>query len=474
MFAQFTRFPARAEQLEQLRTALADPRSGPVTVTGAPGAGRTSLLERLPEAVASGTDVVVPVQAAGSPEDLDRALTPDSPGRRILVLDDAHLAAHSVVRRLRREHRRSGAAVVVSRPDNVPEGALDCLRYEPRARRIHLPPLTAGELAAALVDTEGRPAPLALSAGIHATTGGNARLLAELLQSGALAFAAADAHVSGPPPAGAVPGGALSDAVRLGLAGALNCAWQELAFDQVDVLSSLTLALEPTTSAAAIRAFLMLLRGQPREGLALLDALERRVPGRGAGHEAGDEGSGGVVLVRAMLTGLGLGDMPAAAAFLRRQSASAGTPDLAARLLAQRAWLLAVAGASVDARQALREIPSCSDARAAVFAQAAEAALALGDSRPAAAIPPLRRALIGAQQFRQHLPWLPSLLTAYLIDASLLAGRLNEATSLAAGFHAAALGSGWDIAVHLSALIADPLRTRAARAQETLAAAGRA
>jgi hypothetical protein len=452
-------FVGRTAQIEQITAALelADP--GPIIITGEPGVGRSSLLRRVPDLAVRPRDEVIMVDPGSDPAAL-AAVTSGSFGARprrrpVLVLDDAHLADHALVRMLRDAHRQLGAVVVVGRPDGAPEGALDCLRYEPGARFIALHPLAAEEVGAVLSAQVGGRVHGSTVAALHAATGGNPALLADLARSGGLAECMVEQAGQWRWRLTAVPGpsGALSERGTRTLIGALDRAWQALAFDQAEVLSALALSLGPTEQAAAVRAFLLLVRGRAREGLEFLDSLTLPIALAQGTRVPHDEAPPAhrLTLLRALLIGLGLGQVSAAEALLRRESAA--DPRHAPRLLAHRAWLLAVTGRFAEAAAASAELSAVGDAEATLFLRAAAATVALGGNRPAQAVSHLRRALIGAQRLRALHPWLPAFLTACLIDAALLAGRITEATALAADFHAAASGSGWDVAVALSTLI---------------------
>ena len=103
----------------------------------------------------------------------------------------------------------------------------------------------------------------------------------------------------------------------------------------MDLLSGLALQVDPTPAAAAVRAFLFLLRGEAAQGVALLDAVGgAALPGEAATPHW-------VVLVRAMLVGLGLRDAEAGARLLEQTAAT--RPEAAARFLAERAVHPAVA-----------------------------------------------------------------------------------------------------------------------------------
>ncbi|MEV4050285.1 ATP-binding protein [Amycolatopsis sp. NPDC049688] len=164
------------------------------------------------------------------------------------------------------------------------------------------------------------------------------------------------------------------------------------------------------------------------------------------------------LLLRAMCLAFGRQELGEADALLA--AAAAASPHRE-RLHAYRCWLLAVAGRSSEAADVLAGLTHHRDRHAALFAHAAEAIGHLDLGRGAAAIPPLRRALVLAEADRAVLPWMAPYLRAYLIDALLLAGRITEATSLAGEFHAAAPDCGWKVAVAMAAL------TTAARSAAT-------
>jgi hypothetical protein len=479
-------FVGRAEQLERIARVLDQARPGLVVVTGEPGSGRSALLRRVPGLAVAGRDEPIVLDREHGPDVLAAALralpAADGGPRPLLVLDDAHLAGHALIRAMRDAHRYLGAGLVVSYADGAPEGALSALRYEPGAEFVALPPLTPHDVAALLgAQRDGAIHPAAAAA-VHAAAEGSPELLADLLRDGALIGAmtprdglwrlnrSAD-----------LAGHRLTARGTRTLTGALDRAWQTLDFDRSEELSALALSLGSLggRQAVAVHAFVLLMRGRAAEGLAFLDGATDRGP-----KPDGGDADRRLSLVRALLLGLGLGRVEEAAGALLRESegdgdggigsgtgtgigmGSRGDTRYVGRLLAYRAWLLAVAGQAHEAQAALHGLPhgTEADAEAAVFARAAAAAVSLGRNEPMRAVPQLRRALISAQQMHTHHPWLSALLMAYLIDASLLAGRITEATELAADFHAAAQGSGWDAAVALSALIASIAPQRAAGA----------
>ena len=81
------------------------------------------------------------------------------------------------------------------------------------------------------------------------------------------------------------------------------------------------------------------------------------------------------------------------------------------------------------------------------------AVVELARNSPATAVPHLRRALIAAQSRRDDVPWMVPYLTANLIEALLLAGRLTEATAIASGFHGGKRDNGWNVVATLPEFI---------------------
>jgi hypothetical protein len=123
------------------------------------------------------------------------------------------------------------------------------------------------------------------------------------------------------------------------------------------------------------------------------------------------------------------------------------------RLLACRAWLLAVTGSTAQAEMALEAVDPGQDREANVFCRAANGAVLLAGGQAHEAVSYLRRALAAAEGLRAEMPWFPPYLTACLIDALLLAGRISEATAEAAEFHASQRGCGWNVAVAFDSLL---------------------
>jgi hypothetical protein len=362
------------------------------------------------------------------------------------VLDDAHLAGHAVVQLLRDLHRQAGAVLLMSRPTGTTgprPDPLDCLLYEAGVRFLPVPPLDAEQTHAILDSAVGGPVHPATAAALHAATGGNPGLLRDLVIGGELA--ASMVHHGGTWQLPADPGRRLelTEAGRQRVLGALHQAWRAMSFDRLGELCQLALGVGATEQTAPILAFALLLRGQATEGLRLLDALDL--------SPADEAGSASLVLTRAALLAFGAGRIDAAADLLAE--AAGWHARTGPRLLAVRAWVLATTGRTGQAAVALRDIGPTGDPAAEVFTRAAVAGIELAADRPKVAVSHLRRAIIGAEALRTELPWLPPYLTGVLIDALLLAGRINEATAAAADFHAAHEGCGWDVTVSLSALV---------------------
>lgn len=443
--------------------ALTQDRSGPVVLVGEAGIGRTTLLRYVRTLIDPGRYAVLALDTdrpgplglvgAGEPpapadttalvEHGVTALVRRAGSRRpVVLLDDAHRADYPTMLALRELHRRHGAVLLLTQPAEPDPGArpdmVDCLRYEPGFRTVRIPPLTAEEVGAMLL-AAGEPAGAARSGALHAATGGNPTLLAELR---ALA-AAADRGPDGSwPPAD--PAARTRDP-RLGrrLIAAVEDAWCELRLDRIAVLCPLAAAAGDALRVAPVWAGVLLLRGRGEEGLRFLDSLglppaeERRHPR--------------LTLVRALLLAIGTGRVDEAGALLADERWEA-TPE-GRRLAAARAWLLATAGELDGAGAALRSIEPAGDRETALFLAAADAAVALATDRPTQAVSHLRRAIVGVDRLRSELPWLGPHLTAGLIDALMLCGREVEATAVALDFHAARPDSGWGVSVSLSVLL---------------------
>ncbi|GAB7044724.1 MULTISPECIES: hypothetical protein [Catenuloplanes] len=469
-------FTGRAAQLAEIEEVLRRPRPEPVIVTGRPGIGRSALLREVawlaaprlgevlvvdpdarrsdPDARRSGPDARRSGPAGrGGPRVVTtaaeiRAAARSTP-RPIFIVDDAHEAPHPMLLELRDAHRRTGAALVISRPDTVSSRApdpVDCLLYEPGLRIVPLPPLTCADVGEIVRDRLGAPAPDGTVAALHAAADGVPGLLRDLIAGPAFARGALIADGRwwlGADPADPLP---LPARAREHLLTALRTAWRTLDLQRLPDLALLALRAGARAEAAPMWALVCLLRGQSERGLRLLDELRGEV-GDGPGADRID-------VARALLTAIGTGRVHEAGDLLR--AAARARPAVAPRMHA----LAALLGTVLNAPHDEPATGTAYDPQAEVFARSAAAVAHLGGARPRQAIPHLRRAIIGAEALRDELPWLLPYLTGALIDALLLAGRLSEATEKAAEFHAERQGSGWDVAVSLSALISQAMAVR--------------
>lgn len=451
-------FVGRTELLESAAAALAEPGFGPIVITGRRGMGRSAVLREILRQANPGRDQIVRMLPAGNgpgatirrflsavhgpgtppPRDLATALTRElgrrAAGRRVIVaVDDAHLADHASMVALRALARRRRAVLVVTRVAPPVGGAPDpteCLRYEQGLRALWLPELDSDEIGQILADITGaRPHP-ATKWALRAATGGSPRLLRDLVSGRLLDGVAVHDGVwrLGEPPDG---GPFLSPANPGRIVEAVARTWQELALDRVEELCRLAQWCGLGDRVARIRAVLLLLRGRPADAMRVLDTAP-----------ADPE----LALVRALVLALGHGRPVAAAELLL--AAAHEHPGLWHRALTCRAWLLAITGRPV-------ELPSRvdrTDREAAVYQQAALATVALRSGQAADAVCHLRRAIATAERHRAELPWMTPFLTGCLIDALLLAGRINEATETASEFHAGKPGCGWDVAVAIATL----------------------
>lgn len=470
-------FVGRTEQLDRIRAVFTESRPGPVLLFGARGMGRSRLLsEALATAPLSRNDAVLRLGPAGpAPFAALRRLLPagfiftSSPehdvngvadelagrlgGRRpVIAFDDAHRTDQHTMRVVRRLRHTHGALVLVTAAGTgaLPNGLdpLDFLRYEPGARALRLPPLSVDEMTMILTETLGGPVRAATAAALHAATGGNPGLLHDIVVRDRLAdamvprdglYQLADAL----PPAGTAP---LELATRGGatqltdqLTSAVGTVWRELALDRTDELCRLAAWRGLGGQVAPIWAMALLLRGQVATSRQVLDSY------------AGADDSLRIVTTRAIVVGLGQHQVADADALLldaARRDARHREP-----LLAYRAWLLALTGSAVPNPRTPSEASQAGTGRAAgdreavLFRHATQAVAALTAGRAGEAVSHLRRALAIADGLRAELPWLPPYLTACLIDALLLAGRISEATAEAAEFHAGQRGCGWNVAV---------------------------
>lgn len=457
-------FIGRAEQIADIRAAIASSCGGPLVLTGAPRIGRTSVLRaalahiderhtsivhlgpmggRTPFAALAN---VLPADLGARPgvEDITRALIAGARGRRLVVVaDDAHLADQASMLVVRELHRRAGALLLISQPQG---GAgtgrpdpLDCLRHEPGLRMLHLPPLRVDEVGAIAEGLLGGPVRPATVAALHAATEGNPGLLHDLLLDGGLAELLE--RTDGGWQLRRVPAGLTAEPgadTLTRLREAARAAWRDLELDRADELCRLASWSGLGAEVAPMWAGVLLLTGRPEDGLDVLDAFPAD-PRR-------------TVLVRALLLALGHGRVDEALAVLT-EAARAGATGSGC-LLAKRAWLLAITGRTAAAEEALAGAEPRADREAYVYTLAARATLAMAAAEPNAAVAHLRRALLGAKAWQHELPWLAPYLTANLIDALLLSGRITEATTAAADFHAGQHGCGWRIAVRMADLTA--------------------
>jgi len=455
-------FVGRTEQLDRIRTMLTEPRPGPVMLVGPPGVGRSRLLtEALARAPLSHDDAVLRLEPAGSaPFAALRRLLPagfmpsNSPdvdvvgvadelagrlaGRRpVIAVDDAHLADQHTMQVLRRLRHTHEALVLVTAAGTgaLPHGPdpLDFLRYEPGARTLRVPPLSSDEVAVILAETLGGPVRPATAAALHAATGGNPGLLHDMVVRDRLADAMVP-HDGVHQLADTLPPSRPAGSSAQQLTDAVDRVWRKLALDQTDELCRLAAWRGLGDQVAPVWAMVLLLSGQVAAARHVLDTYADHSPR--------------AVMTRAMVVGLGQRQITDADALL----VDAARLDVhhRERLLACRAWLLAVTRSSTISPDV---VDPGEDRETALFCRAAQAVAALTAGRAGAAISHLRRALAAADSLRAELPWFPPYLTACLIDALLLAGRISEATAEAAEFHAGQRGCGWNVAVAFDSLL---------------------
>jgi hypothetical protein len=453
-------FVGRTEQLDRIRTIFTESRSGPVMLVGPPGMGRSRLLtEALARAPLATDDAVLRLEPAGAapfaalrrllPAGFIPTRSPDVDvtgvadelagrlaGRRpVLAVDDAHLVDQHTMRVLRRLRHTHGALVLVTAAGTgaLPHGPdpLDFLRYEPGARTLHLPPLSADEVTMILTETLGGPVRAATAAALHAATGGNPGLLHDIVVRDRLADALVP-HDGVHQLADALPPSGPAGPAARQVTDAVGRAWQELALDQTDELCRLAAWRGLGDQVAPVWAMVLLLRGQVAASRQVLDTYADTSPR--------------AVMTRALVVGLGQRQVTEADTLL----VDAARLDLRhrERLLACRAWLLAVTRSST-----VTPVDPGDDRETALFRRAAQAVAELTTQRASRAVSHLRRALAAADCLRAELPWFPPYLTACLIDALLLAGRISEATAEAAEFHAGQRGCGWNVAVAFDSLL---------------------
>jgi hypothetical protein len=473
------RFVGRTEQIERARSAL-QCRRGPLVITGEPGMGRTSVLRRVLGHADPGRDEILlirpagdaplaalrasflgPLPAGATPPEAAAAIAGHAAGRRLIIAaDDAHLMDHSSLLSLRELSRAGDALLLVTRAAPVdPAGRPDpteCLSYEPGIEKLLLPPLSVDEVAAVLAGAVGVPVDQAAVEAVQAATGGNPRLLHELVAENRLAECIARQaegwNISVPPwPRPKEPRTpetprtqenprtprAYSGAARV--VEAAWDAWRELDVDRADQLCRLAVWCGIRDETAPIWASLLLLQGHADACLEFLDSL------RGESSAVAPQ----LAMIRALALALGFGRAEDAADALL---STAGHDAAGQVTLAYRAWLLAVTGRRAAAAMALRGIQR-TDPETALFVHATRAALtSLTDVR-AESVFHLRRALAVAEGGGNWCPWMRSYLKASLIDALLVSGRAKEALSTARRFHAHEPGSGWKLTVALEDMI---------------------
>lgn len=460
---------ARTQQVQALRSALAHTRPEPVVVTGDAGSGRTTLLAQVRRWADPTRDAVL-VLRPGDRVSISDLLEQAAGRRPVVIVDDAHLAGHdqmAVVRELLRDH---GAAVFVSEPARPSEGPtpspVDHIRFEAGVRTIALPPLQFAEAERLLAAIVGHEPPSAMTAALHTASGGNPGLLTTLAgwsersatseartdtiapaSNSGDALASSGEHHGGEddfPSARRSGTPDLEQCAREALVGAIHRAWQELALERLGILCQIARQAGVHHRIAPVWAGYHLLVGRPNDGLRLLDALESERP------EIRRPES---VFARALLVALGLGQLDRGVGLLA--DSNGGSPGSVSvpwdENLAKGAFLSAMAGRTREAADALADVPQASR-RAAPYVFTAAGIVSLTDDDPAIAVSWFRRALACAPRLRSELPWLVPYLTACLLDALLLAGRIHEATDAVADFHAADEGGAWDIAVSLSTL----------------------
>ncbi|QFY08204.1 AAA family ATPase [Nonomuraea phyllanthi] len=438
-------FIGRGEQLTMIRTALRDASAGPIVVTGEPGVGRSRLAEHVLESPEAARYEIVRLRAGDDAAGVAARVEAIAGDRPVLLfMDDAQAGDDGSLLALRAAARRHAHVRVLvttlsgpaaRRPDPV-----DCLRFEPGARTVELAPLTAEEVAALLAAVAGGHVRQATADALRAASGGNPRLLhdflvgrrlTERLTRGAAGWEFQCATEWLPPvdPAAATPH--LVDAVWE--------AWAAPAFDRAFELCKAAAWCGEGHTVSVPLAHLLLLRGRGRDSMSFLDSLPGEIV----------DGTPHLALARAVNLACGQGRPEEAADFLLRLALAAegGRRPL---LLAYRAWIMALSGRPAGD---VGEIPR-TDRETALFVHAAKAMAGLR-TRPDEAVFHLRRALaLTAGGMGAGPPWLPAHLTAYLIDALLLAGRAGEATLLASGFHGGEPASGWDVAAAMSMVAA--------------------
>lgn len=466
-------FVGRTEQIERIRATVAAPDAGPLVITGESGMGRTTVLRQALDGLDDADRLMIHLTPDGGylpfatvhdhlPEDFPTtaplgvgvriavdAILNRADGRRVVVVvDDAHLADHASMLVLRDLHRRADALPLITRPSaatpaRVPD-PLDCLRYERGIQTLCLPPLSADDVGVVLSTELGGRVRRATFEALHAVTRGNPRLLHDLVGEGRIGdHAVQDGGTWRFDARRTTVGTALDADCVTRLVEATHKAWCELSLDRAEELCCLAKWSGASERVAAVHAGVLLLRGKAVEALRFLDSLPMR--------QSDNTSWSRTAPTRALVLALGLGRTEEAGELLRRV---AGTnPERRTHLLALRAWLLAVTGSPTEATTALDVLDRGADRDAALFTRAARAAVELARDSPATAVPHLRRALIAAQSRREDVPWMTPYLTANLIDALLLAGRLTEATAVASEFHGGRRDNGWNVVATLAEFI---------------------
>lgn len=462
------RFVGRREQLTRITALLESSTAGLIVITGDSGVGRSSVLHHVLNNSAGERDTVIclsPGGAAGkTPFDALRpnlpasfpasaefadavteaahALVEQANGRRLLVgVDDAHLIDHGTMLVLRTIVREGAGFLLLTRPNTAVTPGPDpteVVAYENGLTTLGLPPLTVDDVATVLAHATDGQVGLPTVEALHAATGGNPRLLHDLLIVNGLVHQLVQRdgslrldEVNREQAAGTYDTRRVISGVRE--------AWRLLAIDRVDELYRLALWLGVGGEATVEHCYSLMLRGRAKQASDLLDSMST----------AEAEQDWRLVLLRAMCLAFGLQRPAEANALLVRVCARGHrSSDL---MHAFRAWMLAASGQPEEATAALRD-GFQGDPGSLLFRNSALAVIASSAGRTGAAVSQFRRALAIAERLRGDLPWVPPYLTACLIDALLMAGRCSEATGLAWNFHGRNPGSGWEIAVALSTL----------------------
>jgi uncharacterized membrane protein YgcG len=480
------RFVGRGELIERARCVLESRCSpGPIVIIGEPGMGRTAVLTHILGLADASSDEIVRLRPSGDAplaalrsgfggalppsatlDDAVAAISGYAADRRLVIAaDDAHLMDHPSVLALR-EVSRAGAAVVVitrpavaglpARPD--PTG---CLAYEAGLQRLVLLPLGVDEVAAVLASAAGVPVSHATAEAVQLATGGNPRLLHDLVTETRLAgcmVRRGERWGMGVPARAARARGTYSGVAKL--VETTRDAWQELAVERADQLCRLALWCGLRDEIAPVWAALLLLQGRAGACIEFLDSVRTEsvvtspqlalIKALALALGPGRVEDMSSVQIGTLGGGSGGGSGGGRSGGSGGGGSGGGGPHVGA---AYSAWLLALTGHGSAAAAALRTIER-TDPETALFVHAARGALAcLGDLH-AESVFHLRRALATAEGCKTSCPWMRPYLTAALIDALFRSGRTEEALSAARRFHAHEPGSGWELVVALEALIA--------------------